>query len=120
MTVSPTSVLEDATGAAGTLVYTISLDHASAFATTVNYTLTGTATEGSDYPTITTHSVTIAAGQTSATVSIDPTTDAVFEGNETIILALTGGTSGPGTVAVAAARLGHRHDHRRRCDYRLE
>src|SRR5206468_3392088 len=84
--VLPSSVLEDATGATGTLVYTISLSHASAFATVVNYTLTGTAVEGSDYPTITTHSVTIAAGATSATVSIDPTTDAVFEGNETIIL----------------------------------
>src|SRR5258705_483735 len=31
-------------------------------------------------------------------VSIDPTTDTVFEGNETILLTLTGGSSGTGTV----------------------
>src|SRR5204863_5571328 len=47
VTVAPSSVQEDASGALGTLVYTIALNHASAFATTVNYSLTGTASEGS-------------------------------------------------------------------------
>src|SRR5258705_318930 len=74
------------------------MNHASAFDTTVTYSLGGTAGEGSDYATITTHSVTILAGSTSTTVSIDPTTDTVFEGNETILLTLTGGSSGTGTV----------------------
>src|SRR5256885_8946110 len=92
------TVIEAAGEAAGPLVYTISLDHASAFATTVNYTLTGTATEGSDYPTITTHSVTITAGATIATPLIFPSPEPLFECNETIVLTLTDATSGTGAV----------------------
>ena len=46
VTVAPASVNEDGTGVAGTLVYTISLDHASAFPTTVTYTLTGLGLRG--------------------------------------------------------------------------
>src|SRR5437660_6395315 len=56
------------------------LDPALVPYTTLFRSLTGTAGEGSDYPTITTHSVTIAAGSTSATVSIDPTTNGRAQG----------------------------------------
>src|SRR5258705_284531 len=54
--VSTAAVGEEGRGVAGSLLYTISLNHASAFDTTVTYSLGGTAGEGSDYATITTHS----------------------------------------------------------------
>ena len=79
--VAPASVLEDG---ATNLVYTVTLDHASAFDTTVNYSVGGTATEGSDYTGTTTHSITILAGQTSGTITVDPTADTTFENNETV------------------------------------
>ena len=84
------SVLEDG---APNLVYTVTLDHASAFDTTVNYSVGGTATEGSDYTGTSTHSITILAGQTSGTITVDPTADTTFENNETVIVTLTGGST---------------------------
>ena len=63
--VAPASVAEDG---AAVLVYTVTLDHASAFATTVAYTLGGTATAGTDYAALT-GSLVIAAGQTSGTIT---------------------------------------------------
>src|SRR3954452_5047633 len=89
VTVAPSAVAED--GAAN-LVYTVSLDHASAFDTTVSFTLTGTASEGADYTAVT-HSVTIPAGQTSVDVTIDPTADTTYENGESVVLTLTGGST---------------------------
>src|SRR5207302_578479 len=94
--VAPVSVLEDG---ATNLVYTVTLDHASAFDTTVNYSVGGTATEGSDYTGTSTHSITILAGQTSGTITVDPTADTTFENNETVILTLTGGATATGTAS---------------------
>ena len=52
------------------------LSNPSAFATTVNYTLSGTAANGTDYTgSAVTGTVTIPAGSMTATVTIDPTTD---------------------------------------------
>lgn len=66
-------------------------------ALTVNYSLspTSTATNGTDYtanPVLTTSSITIPAGSTSATIDITPITDNLIEGNETVNLLLGGGT----------------------------
>ena len=99
VTVSSSSIAEDGTS---NLVYTISLDHTSVFDITVNFTLTGTATEGTDYGAVN-HSVVIPAGSTTATVTIAPTTDQLVEANETVILTFTGGSSGSGTVLVSSA-----------------
>ena len=63
------TVAEDGTA---NLVYTVTLNHASAFATTVNFTLAGTATSGTDYAAIT-GSILIAAGATTGTITINPT-----------------------------------------------
>ena len=60
-------------------------------ATTVNYTLSGIATNGTDYSSIL-GTVNFAAGVRSATVTITPTDDNIFEGTETAILTLTSGT----------------------------
>jgi len=80
--VAPASVLED--GAAN-LVYTVTLDHASAFDTTINYSVGGTATEGCDFPGAAGHSITILAGATSGTITVDTTADTTFEDNKRVI-----------------------------------
>jgi Ca2+-binding RTX toxin-like protein len=60
-------------------------------AITVNYTLSGSATNGSDYSSLP-GTVNFAAGVSSATVTVTPTDDNIFEGTETAILTLTTGT----------------------------
>ncbi|MDB9491443.1 Calx-beta domain-containing protein, partial [Dolichospermum circinale CS-534/05] len=60
-------------------------------AVTVNYTLTGTATNGADYTSLPT-SVTFAAGSSTAIVTLTPTNDTIFEATETAILTLATGT----------------------------
>jgi hypothetical protein len=54
----------------------------------VTFTLTGTATNGTDYTVPLT--ATFLAGQTTVDVEIMPTADGVAEGDETVILTLTG------------------------------
>ena len=72
--------------------FTVTLSAASSTATTVTYTLGGEATEGSDYATIATKSVTIAAGDTTAVIDIDVTDDPLVEATETVTVTLTGVT----------------------------
>ncbi|MFM6406694.1 MAG: Calx-beta domain-containing protein, partial [Microcystis sp.] len=60
-------------------------------ALTVNYTVGGTATNGTDYASIPT-SVTFAANSATATVIVDPTPDTIVESDETVILTLATGT----------------------------
>jgi uncharacterized protein YhjY with autotransporter beta-barrel domain len=87
ITVSPASVLENG---APNLVYTVALDAAPTSALTVNFTLGGTAINGSDYGSIGT-SVVIAAGSTSQTVVINPNSDGSIEPDETVIITLAAG-----------------------------
>ncbi|WP_413175631.1 beta strand repeat-containing protein [Anabaena azotica] len=58
---------------------------------TVNYTITGTAANGTDYLQLT-GTATFAPGSTTTTITVTPTDDFIFEGNETVILTLTNGT----------------------------
>ncbi|TVZ16764.1 Calx-beta domain-containing protein [Maribacter sp. MAR_2009_72] len=58
---------------------------------TVNYTMTGTATQGLDYSNLS-GSVSIANNQRTATVTITPINDSAIENNETVILTLAAGT----------------------------
>src|SRR4029450_9655816 len=105
--VSPSEVTEDG---ATSLGYTVTLSHASAFATTVNFTVGGSASEGSDYTGVpVTHTITIPANTLTGTITVDPTSDDTFEGNETVVVTLTGGdTNGQaiGIDAVANAATG--------------
>ncbi|MBD2569107.1 Calx-beta domain-containing protein [Anabaena lutea] len=72
----------------------------------VNYTISGTATNGTDYQTLT-NSITFAAGLSTAIINVTPSDDTVFEGNETVILNLassanyTLGTAKTATVNIA-------------------
>ena len=104
LSLNPDAVSEDA--AATNVTVTASLNgSALPAATTVRVTRTGgTATSGTDYPTITAFSVTIAARATSgtATLSFDPTDDDISEGSETVILTATatGLTAGTATLTI--------------------
>lgn len=95
--VAPASVNEDG---APNLVYTVTLDHASAFDITVTYSVGGTATEGTDYTGTATHSITILAGQTTGTITVDPTADSTPESNETVAITLTGGTTNGQAISI--------------------
>ncbi|MBA4445908.1 hypothetical protein FHL01_11075, partial [Cylindrospermopsis raciborskii CS-506_C] len=88
LAVSPNSVAEDGNN---NLVYTFIRTGVTSNDLTVNYTIGGTATNGSDYNNIGT-SVTFAAGSSTATVAVDPTADTTVESDETVILTLNSGT----------------------------
>jgi hypothetical protein len=68
---------------------------------TVTFTLTGTATNGTDYADVPL-TVTFARGDDRVNVVVRPTADSVAEGTETVVLTLTPGSSyrlGSGTTA---------------------
>lgn len=98
VTVSPASVAEDG---ATNLVYTFTRTGFTSGALTVNFSVGGTATFGvspDDYTqtgattfTTTSGSVTFGAGNSTATVTVDPETDTTAESDETVIITLTSG-----------------------------
>jgi Ca2+-binding RTX toxin-like protein len=95
--VSPASVLEDGTD---NLVYTFTREGSTAAALTVNFSVGGTATFSTDYTqtgaatfNATSGTVTIPIGSSTATVTLDPTTDTTVEANETAILTVVSGVS---------------------------
>ena len=87
ISVTPANVAEDG---APNLVYTVTLNQASFSALSINYTIGGTATNGTDYATITSPLV-IPAGSTTGTITVNPTADATIEANETVTLTLNAG-----------------------------
>lgn len=87
ISVSPSAVAEDS---APNLVYTVTLNQASFSALSINYTVGGTATNGTDYATIASPLV-IPAGNTIGTVTVNPTADATIEADETVTLTLGAG-----------------------------
>jgi hypothetical protein len=95
--VSPDSVLEDG---ATNLVYTFTREGSTAAPLTVNFSVGGTATFNTDYTqtgaatfNASSGTVTIPAGSSTATVTLDPTADTTVESNETAILTVTSGAS---------------------------
>jgi hypothetical protein len=70
--------------AAGTTTVTATLSAASASVITVNLSFSGTATVTSDYTLAT--SISIPAGNTSASITLTAVQDASYEGNETVII----------------------------------
>ena len=94
LTIAPaTGVTEDDTA---NLIYTFSRTGPTTSALTVNYTVAGTASLGTDYTGITAtpanKSITFAAGSPTTTVTVDPITDTTAEANETVTLQLAAGT----------------------------
>ena len=78
----------------------------TASSVTVNYTLNGTAQNGTDYQNLS-GSVTISAGSSSASITLTPIDDSSVEGSETAVLSLsanstyTVGSPNSATVTIA-------------------
>ena len=93
LTVSPTSVAEDATGTDRTVTVTATLDGESRSEDTeVTVSVAaGTAVEGADFSAVTDVTVTIAGGATSGTATFDlvPLDDNIDEPDETVIVSGT-------------------------------
>jgi outer membrane autotransporter protein len=87
ISVSPAAVAEDG---APNLVYTVTLNQASFSAVSINYTIGGTAINGTDYATIASPLV-IPAGSTTGTITVNPTADTTIEADETVTLTLNAG-----------------------------
>lgn len=91
LSVSPSTINEGESA-----VFTVSLDAASSSNITVNLAglPTGTAAFGTDYTVVglTAPSVTIPAGQTSVSVTVNALTDTETEGAETVVVSLAAGT----------------------------
>ncbi len=100
ITVAPAAVAEDG---APNLVYTVTLNQASLSALSVNFALSGTAGNGTDFAAIASPLV-IPAGNTTGTITVNPTADATIEADETVILTLSAGTGY--TVGVPASATG--------------
>jgi len=96
VTVSPSAVAEDG---APNLVYTFTRNGVTSGSLTVNFSVGGTAAFTTDYTqtgaasfSTTAGTVTFGAGNSTATVTIDPTPDTTSESDETLILTVTSGT----------------------------
>ena len=90
---------------AATGAFVVSRGGSSAMPLTVNLTIGGTATNGTDYTTIAS-SVTIPAGQSSATILVTPIPDSQSESDETVVLSLATGSysiGSPNTATVIIA-----------------
>ena len=68
----------------------------------ISYSITGTATNGTDFGTLT-GSVTIDAGDPSATIDVSVIDDAIVEGAETVVVTLDAITSGDADISVGSA-----------------
>jgi hypothetical protein len=106
LAISPTAgVVEDGTS---NLIYTFSRTGATTTALTVNYTVAGSATLGTDYTGIAAtpavKTVTFAANSSTATVTVDPTADTTIEADETVELTLATGAGY--TIGTTAAVVG--------------
>ncbi|MEM7551614.1 MAG: Calx-beta domain-containing protein [Bacteroidota bacterium] len=83
--VATTQAAEDATDG----LFTITSSSQFSSAVTVDITVGGTATEGTDYATIGT-TVVFPANQNTVTIPVDVTADNIIEGNETVIVTMMG------------------------------
>ena len=80
--------------------YTVTLSTASASNTIIAYTIGGTATNGTDYNTLS-GSLTIAAGSLTGTIPVTVIDDSSDEGSETVIVTLDSISSGTATIDTA-------------------
>lgn len=71
--------------------YTITFANPNSFDTTVNYTLSGTASNGVDYVTLNS-SIVMPAGTTNYLIELSPINNSKIDGNRTAILTLKSGT----------------------------
>ncbi len=104
--VAPASVVENG---ATNLVYTFTRNGVTSGPLTVNFTIGGTATFNTDYTQTgaatfapPNGTVTFGAGSSTATITVDPSGDTIFETDETVILTVVAG-AGYGIGAPSSA-----------------
>ena len=90
----------DVPGTTTDMTFAVSMAPASGRLVTVPYTLSGTATAGDDYTGTASGSVTLAAGATSATITVPVKGDVLDEINETVIVTL----GAPTHAAISSAQ----------------
>jgi hypothetical protein len=103
-TVTVEATDSSATEGGGTGQFTFTRAGTTAGALTVNFTVTGTATSGTDYTSIGT-SVEIADGQATATVTVTALGDAVWDESETVIVTLAAGSYDIGSPSDATVTI---------------
>ncbi|MEB3831064.1 FG-GAP-like repeat-containing protein, partial [Phormidium sp. CCY1219] len=89
VSIAPGTTPAEGGATAGT--FTLTLSETATADTTINYTVTGTATSGTDYTALS-GTVTIPTGSTTATIDVTPTDDAIIDAGETVIVTLNTGT----------------------------
>ncbi|MHC1707867.1 MAG: Calx-beta domain-containing protein [Bacteroidales bacterium] len=82
--------------------YTVSLTNQSSTATTISYSVTGTATSGVDFTALS-GTITIPALTSSGTIDLTILTDAIVEVSESVIVTLSSITSGDADISIDAA-----------------
>ena len=82
--------------------FTVSMSKASSVQTVVSYTVNGTATDGSDFTSLS-GSVTIPATSKTAKINVVIIDDLLFENSETVIITLTGISSGDVSTVLGTA-----------------
>jgi hypothetical protein len=96
---------------ADTGTFTVTRTGSTAAALTASLSITGTATNGFDYQTLAS-SVTIPAGAASATITVTPIDDAVFDADKTVIATIQpgagyeAGTSNSATITIVENKIG--------------
>ncbi|NIY73322.1 hypothetical protein HCZ30_12880 [Marivivens donghaensis] len=93
--------IDEPTSGTTDLTFTVSQSRVSAVDTVIAYTMSGTATSGSDYAAPS-GTVTIAAGDTSADITITVQSDTLSEADETVILTLASITSSDDVTALSS------------------
>lgn len=101
VTASPSSTTE---GSATPGTFTLTLDKQSQSEITVSYSITGTATSGTDFTTLN-GSVLIPALTSSVNIDVSAIDDNIVEGDETVILTLSGTDNSRISVAAQAATI---------------
>jgi Calx-beta domain-containing protein len=106
-TVTVTATDPDASEGGGVGLYTVSRTGGStSSALSVNYSIGGTATNGTDYGVLT-GTVTIPVGASSVLVTVSPSADSLTEGSETVVLTIASnsgyqvGSPSSATVTIA-------------------
>ncbi len=98
-TVSISAIADPAEGTGTPGQVAIERTGSTASALDVNYTIGGSATNGDDYSTLS-GTVTINAGDTTATIDIDAMNDGVVEGDETLELTLDSTSDDPNVTLI--------------------
>lgn len=96
------STAEGGAGASTTIAFSVSSAVGGASSTVVSYTVSGTASAGSDYSALS-GTVTFGVGETTQTIELAVSGDATCETDETVIVTLTTTSDALATISGTAA-----------------